>query len=72
MNQLRELLKGKEMKIKQLEYENIALKKKAGSGAEEKMQSMIAEDSDASDASSDHEGHTPSSVQQQQIVIETA
>lgn len=72
LQQLRELLKGKELKIKQLEYENIALKKRVSCDSPQQQRkqtsNMIAEDTDDSDASSDHEHH----VQINQEIIETA
>lgn len=76
LRELRELLKGKELKIRQLEYENQALKKKEGTDsnaivikAEEEQSkdlnsSMIAEDTDCSDASSDQES-TPQITQKE-------
>jgi len=75
LRNLRELLKGKELKIRQLEYENISLKKKTGdtvvTATETKTNSrlnssMIAEDSDCSDASSD-DNHQADEIASQEI-----
>lgn len=53
LRELRELLKGKELKIRQLEYENVNLKKGSKTVSQSKMNSsMIHEDSDCSEGSS--------------------
>lgn len=63
LRELRELLKGKELKIRQLEYENTSLKKSSGTiqmaddiiNRSVDSSGMVAEDTDCSDASSDQE-----------------